>query len=213
MNTPAAAWTHADLVCIDLEGTGPQDPAGEAMLEIALVPLIHGEPAIAQAYSTLVNPGRPIPRGPWISPGITNPVLATAPSLAEVAPTIASRVAGKILVGHNVAVDWRLLHQLVPEAAPVELLDTLRLARALHPERKSGHGLASWLERLILTPRVDELVPGSQHHRALWDATAAGLLLAALLADQPHDLASLRTLAGIRLTPAPEPMEQPSLWD
>jgi DNA polymerase-3 subunit epsilon len=43
----------------------------EAILEIAVVPLVAGHLDTAAAYSTLINPGRHIPRRPWISPGLT----------------------------------------------------------------------------------------------------------------------------------------------
>ena len=63
-------WSTTPLVALDLEGSGAQD-RDEAILEIAIVPLTAGQPDIAGAYSTLINPGRKIPRRPWISPGLT----------------------------------------------------------------------------------------------------------------------------------------------
>jgi DNA polymerase III epsilon subunit-like protein len=73
-------WATASLVALDLEGSGAQDRDDEAILEIAVVPFTNGQPDPAAAYSTLVNPRRKIPRRPWISPGLTNDVLATAPA-------------------------------------------------------------------------------------------------------------------------------------
>ncbi|WP_017622946.1 3'-5' exonuclease [Nocardiopsis chromatogenes] len=77
-------WTHAPLVAVDLEGTGAQDKEHEAILEVALVPLHGGSPNMARAWETLVNPGRPVPKRPWISPGLTDEVLADAPSPEQV---------------------------------------------------------------------------------------------------------------------------------
>src|SRR5689334_3064339 len=71
-------WTHAPLVVIDLEGTGAQDGDAEAILEIAAVRLLNGRPDTGTAYTTLINPERPVPARPWISPGLTADVLATA---------------------------------------------------------------------------------------------------------------------------------------
>src|SRR5580704_12398162 len=79
----------------------------EAILEIAVVPLVAGHLDTAAACSTLINPGRRIPRRPWISPGLTNAALATS---AEVEPELARRINGHILVGRDIGVDWRLLH-------------------------------------------------------------------------------------------------------
>jgi DNA polymerase-3 subunit epsilon len=218
MTVTAAAWTDADLIALDLEGSGPQDPDGEAILEIALVPIRQGRPDVDAAFSTLINPGRRIRRGPWISPGITNNVLSAAPPAAAVGADILSRVEGKILVGHNVRVDWRLLHKRFPDAAPAGLLDTMRLARSLHPDQKRGHGLGPWIDRLGLAHTVDAAAPGSQPHRALWDTVAAALLLGALM-DKTSDptAANLRTLAGVpltdeRATPPPATQQQ-GLWD
>ena len=72
-------WTAAPLVALDLEGSGAQDRDNEAILEIALVPITAGQPGTAATYTSLVNPGRPIPRRPWISLGLTTIVLAVAP--------------------------------------------------------------------------------------------------------------------------------------
>ena len=173
-------WTTAPLVALDLEGSGAQDHDSEAILEIAVVPFRAGQPGISAAYSTLVNPGRPIPRRPWISPGLTNALLATAPSAADVEPELARRMNGHIVVGHNVGVDWRLLHRRHPIIAPIALIDTMRLARHLKLSEKNS--LTDLTDRLQLTEQVERLVLGSQPHRALWDAIATALLLSALIA-------------------------------
>lgn len=72
-----APWTDAPLVALDLEGSGAQDD-DEAILEIAVVPITGGRPSLDDAYTTLINPQRSIPRRPWISPGLTNRTLAEA---------------------------------------------------------------------------------------------------------------------------------------
>ena len=79
-------WKTAPLVALDLEGSGAQDRDNEAILEIAVVPVTAGQPDTAAAYSTLINPGRRIPRRPWISPGLTAAVLDAAPAPADVGP-------------------------------------------------------------------------------------------------------------------------------
>jgi hypothetical protein len=85
---PSTLWTEAPLVAIDLEGTGAQNLDEEAILEIALVPITAGRPSLDNAYTTLINPGRPIPRRPWISPGLTDTTLATAPPLSDLLPAM-----------------------------------------------------------------------------------------------------------------------------
>ena len=173
-------WTTAPLVALDLEGSGAQDHDDEAILEIAVVPITAGQPDISAGYSTLINPGRKIPRHPWISPGLTPAVLAAAPGPAEVQPELARRVNGHVLVGHNVGVDWRLLHRRYPAIAPAALIDTLRLARRLNLDSKNSLGALT--AHLRLTAQVDGLAASSQPHRALWDTVATALLLPALIA-------------------------------
>src|SRR5713101_3499244 len=167
------SWKDAPLVALDLEGSGAQDRDDEDILEIALIPIAGGHPAMASAYTTVINPGRPISRRPWISPGLTS-----------VAPELTARLEGKIIVGHNVGVDWRLLHRRCPGVHPGALIDTLRLARHVHAGTK-GNGLTALLDRHHLTETVTALAPGSQPHRALWDTLGAALLLAALIDALP----------------------------
>ncbi|MGW5081445.1 3'-5' exonuclease [Micromonospora echinospora] len=191
-------WTLAHLVAIDLEGTGPQDGDNEAILEIAVVPIIAGLPHLPTALNTLVNPGRPIGRRPWLSPGLTDTALRTAPALPDIAPTLATRINGHYLVGHNVTVDWRLLHRRLPELRPAGLIDTLRLSRALtHGHR---HSLSALVNGLQLTAAVNAAAPDSQPHRALWDTIATAVLLPALIKQRWNHaptLVDLVTTVGI----------------
>jgi DNA polymerase III subunit epsilon len=193
-------WATAPLVALDLEGSGAQDHDDEAILEIAVVPLAAGQPDTAAAYSTLINPGRRIPRRPWISPGLTNTALAAAPGPAEVEPELARLINGHILVGHNIGVDWRLLHRRYPTITPTALIDTLRLAR--HLKLGSKNSLSALTAQFDLTPGIDRLADGSHPHRALWDTIAAALLLPALAAKawpQGATLTDLLAVAAIDL--------------
>jgi DNA polymerase-3 subunit epsilon len=193
-------WKDAPLLALDLEGSGAQDRDEEAILEIAVVPVTGGQPDPAAAYSTLINPGRRIRRGPWISPGLTSAVLAAAPAPADVEPQLATRIRGNILVGHNIGVDWRLLHRRYPAITAVGLIDTLRLARHLDLGRRNG--LAALVGQLGLTPHVNRLADGSQPHRALWDTIAAALLLPALASRAWPGGATLADLLGVAEFPA-----------
>jgi DNA polymerase-3 subunit epsilon len=134
-----------ELIAIDLEGSGAQDRETEAILEIALIPITDWQPDMTAAYCTLINPQRSIPRRPWVSPGLTDATLRAAPTIATAEPELARRIDGKYLVGHNVGVDWRLLHRRCPTITPAGLIDTLRLARKIDPEAQ--HGLAALIER------------------------------------------------------------------
>ncbi len=193
MTGSSTPWQHASLAALDLEGTGAQDRHDEAILEIAVIPLADGHPELSQAYCTLINPQRPVPRRPWISPGLATQALTAAPVISDAEPELARRLSGVIIAGHNVGVDWRLLHRRCPSVRPADLLDTLRLARLAHP-RETGNSLAKLLDRHQLTRQVTQLAPGSQQHRALWDAIGAALLLRALVTTCYPDGASIGEL-------------------
>jgi DNA polymerase III epsilon subunit-like protein len=197
--TSRVSWQQTRLVALDLEGTGAQDRDDEAILEIAVVPLTGGQPDMPNAYCTLVNPGRPVPGRPWISPGLSSHTLADAPAIEVIEPELARRLDGAFIVGHNVSVDWRLLHRRCPSVRPRALIDTLRLARHAYPGEK-GNNLAKLLDRHQLTATVTGLATGSQPHRALWDTTGTALLLGALVTAQyPGGLTidELLTAAGL----------------
>jgi DNA polymerase III subunit epsilon len=219
MTSSTGEWAAAPFVALDLEGSGAQDRDSEAILEIALVPLAAGHPDSAKAYTTLINPGRIIPQRPWISPGLTTAVLAAAPAPADVEPELARRLNGHTVVGHNIGVDWRLLHRHYPAITPTALIDTLRLAR--HLKLGSKNSLTALTSQLDITPQIKRLAPGSEPHRALWDAVAAALLLPALIAQgwpSGMSLADLLDVAAIdAATPnrgtAAQPTGQDSLFD
>lgn len=212
--TPMASqvWHDAPIVALDLEGSGAQDRDNEAILEIAAVPLALGQPDLARAFTSLVNPGRSIPRHPWLSPGLTNAVLATAPPLGKIEAQLAELIDGRWVVGHNVNVDWRLLSRRLPALRPAGLIDTLALARALGQPKRS---LSVLVEQMHLTGLVTASAVGSQPHRALWDTVAVACLLPRLVdrlwPDRPPTMETLRLTAGIPL--AAQPTEQPGLFD
>jgi DNA polymerase III subunit epsilon len=184
-----------------------------------VVPLAAGRPDTDAAYITLINPGRRIPRRPWISPGLTTDVLAAAPAPADVEPELARRINGHIIVGHNIGVDWRLLHRRYPALTPTALIDTLRLAR--HLKLGTKNSLGALTAQLELTAQIERLAVGSQPHRALWDTIAAALLLPALIArawPRGATLADLLAIAAIdpalsSSTKTADPATQDSLFN
>ena len=204
-----ASWRQAtNLVALDLEGSGPQDGAQEAILEIAAVRLVDGHPDQTTAYTTRIDPGRPIPARPWISPGLAGRVPAGTPTIETVGPALADRLAGAYLIGHNVTVDWRLLHRRCPHITITGLIDTHRLARAV---RRSGkHSLASLITDHQLTDKVAAKAPSSQPHRALWDTIAAALLLNALIQQHWTAEPSLPELLTVASPPTAEHPEEPA---
>lgn len=210
----ADTWRQAsNLVALDLEGSGAQDRGQEAILEIAAVRLVDGRPDETTAYATRVDPGRAIPARSWISPGLAGRVPVGTPTMAAVERELTGRLAGVYLVGHNVAVDWRLLRHRCPHIDITGLIDTYRLARAV---RKTGkHGLAYLITHHHLAKNVAALAASSQPHRALWDTIGAALLLDALIQQHWTTDPSLAELLAVASPPAAEesPDAQATLFD
>ena len=150
-----------NLVFLDLETTGAS-PSFDRITEIGLVEVDHGE-CIGE-WSSLVNPGRPIPTGIQQLTGITDGMVREAPSFAELAEGLHRRLEGKVLVAHNARFDHGFLssefRRLGLRYQP-EILCTVKLSRRLFPQHPR-HNLDSVIERHGLDC--------SQRHRALGDA-------------------------------------------
>lgn len=216
--TPAQQpWHAAPLVALDLEGSGAQERDDEQILEIAAIRLVDGRPDMVTAYTTCLDPGRPIPAKPWISPGLSGLALQGQPILAQIRGDLVARLGGVYLVGHNVGVDWRLLHRYLPDLSLAGLIDTYRLAKATDLTGKLG--LGDLLTRLRLTDQVSAAAPTSRPHRALWDTTGAAILLPTLIRRYFTGEPTMRQLldvAGIPThpaAPAPSTGDQATLFD
>ncbi|WP_264653471.1 3'-5' exonuclease [Actinoplanes cyaneus] len=210
----------AVLVALDLEGTGSQDRDQEQILETAAVRFLGGRPDMATAYTTGIDPGRAIPVRPWISPGLAGTALRGQPTLDDVRPALLARLTGAWLVGHNIGVDWRLLHRHLPELTVAGLIDTMRLAKGASVPGKLG--LIDLLTYLQLTAAVTAAAPGSRPHRALWDTAGTALLLPVLIRQHfttEPALQQLAAVAGIGLaapsstTASAAADPQPTLFD
>jgi DNA polymerase III epsilon subunit-like protein len=90
---PAGACGFAVL---DLETTGTGQLC--RIVEIALL-LLSPEGEIEREWSTVINPGVPIPNA--AVHGIDERVAAQAPSFSAVAPALAALLEGRVLVAHN----------------------------------------------------------------------------------------------------------------
>jgi DNA polymerase III epsilon subunit-like protein len=62
---------------------------------------------------TLVKPSKPVPFQATNIHGITNEMLADAPTLDDIYVSLSAKLAGTPLVAYNMDFDWRLLSQTV----------------------------------------------------------------------------------------------------
>ncbi len=157
-------------VAIDVETTG-LDAYDDAVIEVAVVTL--SAEAILDEWESLVDPGRDIP--PFISglTGITDEMVAGAPSLRSLSVAIKRLIRDKVIIGHNVSFDMGFLEQATIGVG-MHRLDTLTLASILLPEA-GRFGLTELARSLGLGQRKAKKRKGVAH-RALDDARNTALL-------------------------------------
>lgn len=171
-DAPVAAvpLRQGDFVVVDVETTGGSPASGHRITEVAAVCVSGGE--IREAWSSLVNPERPIPYNITLLTGISNQMVADAPRFLEIASVLAPLLGGRVFVAHNAGFDWRFVSAEMERSLgvlPVERqLCTVRLARKLLPElpSRSLGSLADYFGLEI-----------ESRHRALDDAVATARLL------------------------------------
>jgi DNA polymerase-3 subunit epsilon/CBS domain-containing protein len=162
-------------VAIDLETTG-FDSKADAIVELAAVRFVQGR--VDRGYVTRVNPERPIPPESTRVHGITEAMVAGAPTLDEALPKLEAMCGHHVLVGYGIDFDLAVLARQVKTRGRAPLtntaLDCRRLAVALHPEWKAlgFDEVASQMGIGILG-----------RHTAEGDAVAAAELLLALIPE------------------------------
>lgn len=134
------------LAIVDLETTGA-DPNRDRITEVAVL-LTEGERLVEQ-WSTLVNPGMPIPYRIQAFTGITDAMVAEAPDFEAVADEVRSRLMDAVFVAHNARFDYNFLRaafERLGKAWVAPVMCTVKFSRALDPEFPR-HGLDAIIER------------------------------------------------------------------
>ena len=189
---PAGLLTGSDLVVVDVETTGWLADSA-AITEIGAVRLAADQPV--REFAALVNPGTPIPQDITALTGITNDMVASAPSIGEVLPRFIDFARGSVIVAHNAPFDLGFLTAACADSGldwpPCAVIDTAVLARLLvRPGAVPDHKLST----------LASYFGTGAHpcHRALADAKATAGVLGGLLslavrydcaAAGPHDRA------------------------
>lgn len=134
------------LVLVDLETTGA-NPVRDRITEIAIIRVEHGE--VVARWQSLVNPQIPIP--PLIKRliGITDEMVADAPTFAELADPVRALLAEATFVAHNARFDYGFLcneYARLNQHFETAVLCTVKLSRALYPQHHR-HGLDALIAR------------------------------------------------------------------
>jgi DNA polymerase-3 subunit epsilon len=164
----------APLAIVDLETTGAS-ASWDRITEIAVIEVDGGE--ISGEWSTLVNPQTAIPPAIQALTGITNDMVADAPTFAELARDLHERLAGRVVVAHNARFDYGFLRQAFEREGiryTARTLCTVKLSRRLYPGH-ARHNLDSLIARHGLHCRA--------RHRALGDADAVWQFLRVAAAE------------------------------
>lgn len=191
--TPLAEVT---FVVLDIETTGG-DRGLDLITEIGAVKVCAGE--VLGTMATLVNPGRAIPPTITLLTGITQSMVATAPRIETVLPSLVEFIGDAVIVGHNVGFDMAFINAAMlrsgRESFTNTVVDTLPIARRLLRDEVPNCKLGTLADALRL--------PHRPTHRALDDAMATMHLLHTLLERSSSfgvlgldDLVALPTMGG-----------------
>ena len=171
------------LAFVDLETTGTR-AAADRITEVGIVRVdadACGGPPRVHEWSSLVDPEVPIPPVIQALTGITDAMVAGAPTFSAIAADINERLADCVFVAHNARFDHGFLkHAFARIGQPFSArpLCTVRLSRKLFPEAQ-GHGLDAVVARHGLTI--------TDRHRALGDARALWAFVEALYREVPAE--------------------------
>ena len=155
-------------IVLDTETTGLDPALGHRVLEIAGVELVNRR-LTGNNFHRYVNPERDSEEGALQVHGLTTEFLSDKPKFADIVAEFLDYVAAAELVIHNAPFDIAFLnHELalldrkpVTEHCP-SVVDTLRLARDMHPGKRNS------LDALCERYQVDK--SARTMHDALLDA-------------------------------------------
>jgi len=181
---------------VDLETTGIS-ARDCAITEVGAARFRGGE--CLGTFQTMIDPGCAIPTSITVLTGITESMVAGAPSIREVLPSLEEFVGDAVLVGHNVRFDLSFLREgaRLSGRAPLanRSIDTCALARRLLRAEVPNCRLATLTRHLRLDHQAC--------HRALDDVLATADLLhllieraGALGVSGLDDLLGLPTMTG-----------------
>ena len=172
----SSALAGVGFAVVDLETTGLYAGGRDRVVEIGMV-LLDPNGAPQEQWSTLVNPGRDV--GPTEIHLISAREVLDAPTFAQIAGDLASRLAGRVFVAHNASFDLRfLLAEYDRLGVQIPLAEdtcicTMAAARSFLPYAERN------LSACCRAAGVAQLA----HHEALADALAAAGLLSYYLAQ------------------------------
>jgi DNA polymerase III subunit epsilon len=194
---------QAPLAIVDLETTGTR-PGADRVTEIGVLEVERFE--VVSQWSTLVNPGLPVPSEIQALTGITQQMLAAAPRFADLAKDLHERLAGRVFVAHNARFDYGFLRREFDRAGirfHARAVCSVRLSRRLYP-RERGHDLDSVIAR--------HGIDCPARHRALGDAEALWQFLRIAAEEHGEEVVTVAA-RQVAKAPALPPQLDPAVID
>jgi DNA polymerase III subunit epsilon len=156
-------------IVLDTETTGLEPDLGHRIIEIGCVELVNRR-ATGRTFHRYLNPERAIDEGAVSVHGISLAELEGKPRFADVVDELTGFINGAELVIHNAAFDVafldaefaRLQDAVRTVGSLCRVLDTLALARSMHPGQRNS------LDALCKRYSIDN--SGRELHGALLDA-------------------------------------------
>jgi len=132
-------------IVLDTETTGLEPDLGHRIIEIGCVELVNRRPT-GRNFHKYIDPERLIDEGAASVHGITREFLQGKPKFAEIVEELVLFIDGAELVIHNAAFDTAFLDAELARiqgtsrtiAKLCRVLDTLALARSMHPGQRNN---------------------------------------------------------------------------
>ena len=131
-------------IVLDTETTGLEPELGHRIIEIGCVELVNRR-ATGRTFHRYLNPERAIDEGALAVHGIKRADLDDKPKFAEIAAELIAFISDAELVIHNAAFDVAFLDAELARlsegravASICRVLDTLTLARSMHPGQRNN---------------------------------------------------------------------------
>jgi DNA polymerase-3 subunit epsilon len=131
-------------IVLDTETTGLEPRLGHRVIELAAIEVINRRVS-DRRFHRYLNPEREIEAGAAAIHGLTLERLQNEPKFAEIAPAMLEFIRGAELIIHNAPFDVGFLNRelelaglgVLSDYCP-SVIDTLKLAKELHPGKKNN---------------------------------------------------------------------------
>ena len=131
-------------VVLDTETTGLSPQQGHRVIEIGAVELLNRQ-TTGRTYHVYLNPERQVDAGALEVHGLSNEFLADKPLFSSVVDEFLAFIADSELVIHNAPFDVGFLNSELArlkreglQSSCLSVLDTLKMAKELHPGQKNN---------------------------------------------------------------------------